>query len=195
MECENLSSDWRLSLSMFALVPWWIGSDGLLWPTAVRFLLFPYAFCSCQSHFLNVSSIPQPVPTTPIDSGVGNSLPSRSRPRNTRGIILSIPALDIEVARECSSIRSSTMLIVITLILAHLFLRSSWRNIASCGGDSVIGCKKCGAHIHDRGTRDARRPRIPERRLHHNGGIVFLGLAVFVDVALLWILRRGEYRT
>jgi exosortase len=43
------------------------------------------------------------------------------------GIMLSIPGLDIEVARECSSIRSSLMLFVTTMVLAQLFLRLWWR--------------------------------------------------------------------
>ncbi|HXZ32575.1 MAG TPA: archaeosortase/exosortase family protein [Terriglobales bacterium] len=43
------------------------------------------------------------------------------------GIMLSIPNLNIEVARECSSIRSNLMLVVTTMVLAHLFLRSWWR--------------------------------------------------------------------
>ena len=48
-------------------------------------------------------------------------------PVNQDGIMLSIPNLDIEVATERSSIRSSMILIVITMVLAHLFLRSWWR--------------------------------------------------------------------
>ncbi len=44
-------------------------------------------------------------------------------------IVVSIPGLDIEVAQECSSIRSSLMLVVTTMVLAHLFLRSWWRKV------------------------------------------------------------------
>lgn len=50
-------------------------------------------------------------------------------PVTREGIMLSIPGLDIEVASECSSIRSSMMGLVTTPLLAQLFLRSWWRKI------------------------------------------------------------------
>src|SRR5205814_8310987 len=43
------------------------------------------------------------------------------------GTMLSIPGLDIDIAPQCSSIRSSMMLMITTMVLAHLFLRSRWR--------------------------------------------------------------------
>jgi len=42
------------------------------------------------------------------------------------GLRLTIPGLTLEVAEECSSIRSSLMLLVTTIVLAHLLLRSAW---------------------------------------------------------------------
>ena len=195
---SNLSSDWRLSMSMFALVTWWIGSAvvcvGL---PALRSLLFPLCFL-----FLFV-----PLPGRFVDSSaqflqhqsaVASEILFRAAhvPVTRHGIILSIPALDIEVARECSSIRSSTMLMVITLILAHLFLRSSWRKILLVAAAIPLSVAKNAVRIFtiaELGTRVD--PGYLNGRLHHNGGIVFLGLALFVDVALLWILRWGENRT
>jgi exosortase len=195
---SNLSSDWRLSISMFALVAWWIGSAIVcLGLSALRSLLFPLCLL-----FLSV-----PLPGRFVDSAtqflqhqstVASEILFRAAhvPVTRHGIILSIPALDIEVARECSSIRSSTMLMVITLILAHLFLRSSWRKILLVVAAIPLSVAKNAVRIFtiaELGTRVD--PGYLNGRLHHNGGIVFLGLAVFVDVALLWILRRGEYRT
>ena len=46
-----------------------------------------------------------------------------------REFILSLPGIDIEVARECSGMRSSLVLLVVTLVLGHLFLRSGRRQI------------------------------------------------------------------
>src|SRR5207244_2848851 len=45
------------------------------------------------------------------------------------GVLLHIPGLTVEVARECSSIRSSLMLVVTTMVLAQMLLRSPWRKL------------------------------------------------------------------
>jgi exosortase len=195
---RNLSSGSRLSMSTFALVTWWIGSAVVcLGLPALSSLLFPLCFL-----FLIV-----PLPRRFVDSAaqflqhqsaVASEILFRAAhvPVTRHGIILSIPALDIEVARECSSIRSSTMLMVITLILAHLFLRSSWRRILLVGAVIPLSVAKNAVRIFtiaELGTRVD--PAYLNGRLHHHGGIVFLGLALLVEVAFLWILRRGEYRT
>ena len=43
------------------------------------------------------------------------------------GFVLSLPSFDIEVARECSGIRSTITLLVVAVVLSHLFIRSNWR--------------------------------------------------------------------
>ena len=43
------------------------------------------------------------------------------------GLVLSFPSFDIEVARECSGIRSTITLFVVAVVLSHLFIRSNWR--------------------------------------------------------------------
>src|SRR5262249_7340242 len=45
------------------------------------------------------------------------------------GFVLSLPGLEIEVAKECSGIRSTIVLLVTVLLLAHLCLRSNWTKI------------------------------------------------------------------
>ena len=47
-----------------------------------------------------------------------------------QGLVFSLPGLDIEVARECSGIRSTIALLITSLVLGHLFLRSAWRMTA-----------------------------------------------------------------
>ena len=37
-------------------------------------------------------------------------------------------------------------------------------------------------------------PGFLDGKLHHHGGIIFFGLSVVAVVALLWILRRTEFR-
>jgi exosortase len=46
-----------------------------------------------------------------------------------QGFALSVPGVTIEVATECSSIRSSTVLFIMCLLAAHLCLRTRWKAI------------------------------------------------------------------
>jgi exosortase len=111
------------------------------------------------------------------------------------GIIISIPGLTIEVAQECSSIRSSTLLIVIALILAHLFLHSRWRKILIVLAAIPLSIAKNAIRIFtiaELGTRV--NPSFLHGTLHRQGGIVFLSLALLMLVVLLWILRKSEMR-
>lgn len=190
-------ADILLSLSVFGLVLWWIGSAVLSFgPGIFRSRLFPLCFL-----FLIV-----PVPTGVVNwitqilqyqSAVGATLLFRIAqvPVTRDGLIISIPGLDLEVARECSSIRSSTMLIVITLVLAHLFLQSRWRKVFLLAASLPLAVVKNAIRIFsiaELGTRVD--PAYLDGKLHHNGGILFLALAVMMIVVLLWVLRQGELR-
>ncbi|NIS74590.1 MAG: hypothetical protein GTO08_04795, partial [Deltaproteobacteria bacterium] len=46
------------------------------------------------------------------------------------GAVFHIPGLVIEVAKECSGIRSSTVLFVTSVITGHMFLKTGWRKVA-----------------------------------------------------------------
>lgn len=184
-----------LALSMFALVIWWIGSVILCFGINVfRSLLFPLCFL-----FLLV-----PLPVAALDSVIGflqreSAFSARvlfqmaGVPVTQEGVVLSIPDLDIEVAQECSSIRSSMMLIVTTLILAHLFLSSWWRQILLLAITIPLSVAKNGFRIFVIGQLGTRvDPGYLTGNLHHHGGPVFFALAVAVTLAILLVLRRTE---
>lgn len=187
--------DVRLSLGMLALVTWWIASVLLCFGTSTfQSFLFPLCFL-----FLMV-----PIPTSALNwiveflqyqSAFAARILFRAVgvPVTQDGIILSIPNLDIEVARECSSIRSSLMLIVTTMVLAHLFLRSWGRKVVLVAAAIPLAVAKNGLRIFviaELGTRvDAG---FLEGNLHHHGGIVFLAIALVIVIGLIWILRRSE---
>jgi exosortase len=109
------------------------------------------------------------------------------------GVMLSIPNLDIEVARECSSIRSSMLLMIMTVVLAHLFLRSWWRKALLIAAAIPLAAIKNGLRIFAI-TELATRvdPGYFDGNLHHRGGILFLAVALGIMCVLLWGLRRTE---
>ena len=189
--------DVRLSLGMFALVTWWIASVLFCFGAKTfQSFLFPLCFL-----FLVV-----PIPEFALSwiveflqqqSAVAARIMFRAVrvPVTQDGIMLSVPGLDIEVARECSSIRSSLMLVVTTMVLAHLFLRSWWRKALLVLAAIPLSLAKNGLRIFtiaELGTRVD--PGFLDGKLHHHGGIVFFGIAVVAVVVLLWILRRTEFR-
>ena len=109
------------------------------------------------------------------------------------GIFLSIPDLNLEVARECSSLRSSLMLIVTTMVLAHLFLRTPWRKALAILVAVPLSIAKNGLRIFVIGMLTTRvDPSFMTGRLHHKGGIVFFLIALAAILLLIWILRKTE---
>ena len=114
-------------------------------------------------------------------------------PVSQDGIMLSIPGLDIEVARECSSIRSSLMLVITTMVMAHLLLRSWWRKALLVTAAIPLSILKNGLRIFvisELGTRVD--PGFLDGKLHHHGGILFLALSLGVITMLLRILQLTE---
>lgn len=185
----------RLSLGMFALVLWWLASFLLCFGTRTFWsFLFPLCFL-----FLIV-----PIPEVALNriveflqdqSAVAARLMFRmvGVPATRDGIMVSIPGLDIEVAQECSSIRSSLVLVVTTMVLAHLFLRSWWRKALLIAAAIPLSVAKNGFRIFtiaELGTRVD--PGFLTGKLHHRGGILFFGVSVFAVGVLLWALRRTE---
>jgi exosortase len=189
------SASISLTVGMSALVLWCIGSvlfcfgavvlDAWFFPLCCLFLLAPipdFALSRIVEFLQYQSAIAARIMFRMI--GV---------PATQDGIMLSIPGLDIEVARECSSIRSSLMLLVTTMVFAHLFLRSWWRKALLIAAAVPLSVAKNGLRIFtiaELGTRVDRG--FLTGNLHHHGGFVFFGVSVVAMIALLLILRRSE---
>lgn len=189
------SADVRLTIGMFALVTWWIASVVVCFGgRTFRSMLLPLCFL-----FLLV-----PLPEVVLNLIVralqhGSAwmaallFQSVGEPVQRDGVLLSLTNLDIEVAKECSSIRSSWMLVVTSIVLADLFLRS-WRRKALLIGSAIpLSVMKNGLRVFTIGELGTRvDPGFLDGKLHHHGGIVFFGIAVFAVGVLLWVLRRSE---
>jgi exosortase len=192
---DGLTPNVRLSLSMFALVTWWIGSVLFcLGVRAFQSLLFPLCFLFWMI----------PIPQFALD-GIVHFLQHQSAfaarvffgvagvPVAQDGIVLSIRGVDIEVARECSSIRSSLMLVITTMVLAHLFLRSWWRKALLIAAAIPLAAVKNGLRIFtvaELGTRVD--PGFFDGNLHQRGGIIFFAISLAIIAVLLWVVRRTE---
>ena len=187
--------DLRLSFSMIALVTWWIASVVFCFGRrAFRSFLFPLCFLFWMGP-IPAAALDRIIPFLQDESALAARVLFRMAgvPVTQDGIVLDIPGLSIEVARECSSIRSSLLLIVITMVLAQLFLRSWWRKSLVIAFAIPLAVAKNGLRVFviaELGTQVD--PGFLSGKLHHQGGIVFLAIAVVIVVVLIWILRRSE---
>jgi exosortase len=110
-----------------------------------------------------------------------------------QGFILAVPSVTIEVAKECSGIRSSVALFITCLLAAHLFLRTRWRMLLLVLLAFPLAIVKNGIRITtltllsiyvDQGFLTGR--------LHHEGGFVFFFLALAILFPVLLLLQRSE---
>jgi len=109
------------------------------------------------------------------------------------GFVFHLPGLSIEVARECSGIRSSTALLILALLVAHFAFSRLWKKGVFVFAGLLMMVLKNGVRIATL-TILAKYvdPGFLYGRLHHEGGVVFflVGLAFLAPV--YWLLRRGE---
>ena len=191
----SLPFDVQLSIRMFALVLSWIGSFVLCFGSrASRSVLFPLCFLFGLVPFPQFA-LNEIVHLLQQGSAFAAYVlfAAAGVPVAQDGIMLTVPGLTIEVAQECSSIRSSSMLLVTTIVLAQLFLRSPWRRALVIGAAVVLSVAKNGLRILTivmLGTRV--NPAYLTGRFHREGGIVFFLIALIGVFVLLWILRPRE---
>jgi exosortase len=193
----SLQSDKRLSMNMLALVVWWIGSFIFCFGTrAFRRAAFPLCF------LFWIVPLPQfmldPIVRWLQQGSVTSShllLSAFGVPVAENGTLLTIPGLTIEVARECSSIRSSLMLVVTTMVVAQMLLRSGWRKAAVIALAIPLSVAKNGLRILVLAMLATRVDRsYLTGRLHHEGGVIYFLIALAAVCLLIWFARISEER-
>lgn len=110
-----------------------------------------------------------------------------------RGFLLSVPGITIEVAKECSGIRSSLALFISCLLAAHLFLRTRWKMFVFVALAVPLAIIKNGIRITTLTLLSLYvDPGFLTGRLHHEGGFVFFLLALISLGPVLLLLQRSE---
>jgi len=110
------------------------------------------------------------------------------------GFVYQLAGITIEVAKECSGIRSTLALIISCVVAGHLFLKSGWRQLVLLIAILPITILKNAIRIATLSLLaihvDTRF--ITKGWLHHSGGIVFYIPALGLLGVVLWRLSRGE---
>ena len=111
------------------------------------------------------------------------------------GFVFHFSGQSIEVAEQCSGIRSGLALFITALLAEHLFLTTWWKKIilVICvipiamfkNGIRIVTLTLLGTYVD---------PRIMGSSLHREGGIPFFILALLFMAPVLYSLRRSEKR-
>jgi exosortase len=112
-----------------------------------------------------------------------------------QGMTFLLPGLRIEIAPECSGIRSCLVFMIAAVMASHVCLRSGWRKLALIVLTVPIAIFKNAVRIVVISSMSAYVNRaFLDSPLHRYGGPVFalVGLALFVP--LLLALQRSENR-
>ena len=194
----NIGDDLQLSMYMLALVMWWIGAFVSFFGSRIsRMYVFPLCF------LLWMVPLPELLLgriVSLLQQGSASAahmlFSAAGVPVAQDGVTLSIPGLKVEVAQECSSIRSSLMLILTSMVMAQLLLRTVWGKTLAILAAVPLSIIKNGARVFTLSMLTAYvDPGYLSGRLHHQGGFVFFLLALGAELALLCLIGRLERKT
>jgi exosortase len=110
------------------------------------------------------------------------------------GFVFHLPRFSIEVARECSGIRSSIALLVLAILVGHFFLRTWWRQLLFVLAGFVVMIVKNGIRIVTLTMLASYvDPGFLYGNLHREGGVVFFLIGLLLMVPVFWLLQTGEH--
>jgi len=191
----RVAEDDRLALVTSAIVILWLGGFLLFYGAEVfKRALFPLLFL--------ILCVPIPSPfldrTIPaLQRGSAETavvlLKLTGTPVYREGVVLAMPGLIIDVAPECSGIRSSIGVIILSLLAGYFLLRSWWRRLFLVTAAIPIVILKNAIRIDTLSLLTIHVDRnILQSRLHEEGGFVFFFLGLLLLYPILRLLVRSE---
>jgi exosortase C (VPDSG-CTERM-specific) len=112
------------------------------------------------------------------------------------GAVFQLPNITIEVAQECSGIRSSWVLFMTSILAANLFLKTSWRRVVLVAFVIPLGILRNGFRILVIGLLCVNLgPQMIHSVIHRRGGPLFFVISLVPLLLLLVWLHKSEIRT
>ncbi len=112
------------------------------------------------------------------------------------GFVFHLPGMSVEVAHQCSGIRSSLGLLITSVLAGYLFLKAGWRRVVLAlfvfpitvfkNSIRIVTLSALGVYVDER--------FITQSFLHRSGGFLFYIPALLLLGIVLWWLRRSEKR-
>lgn len=188
-----LSPSGYLSLSVLLFAGCWIAAFAFCYGVeAFRAAAFPLMFLLLMTP-LPDSVLERAVASLQNGSAVATCLLLRAAhiPYVRHGVVIALPKIDIYIAEECSGIRSSMVLLLCSVVLGHLYLKSVWAKVLLTLAVLPITVAKNGLRIFVLSTLGMYvDPSFLSGRLHHDGGFIFFGIAFASLFLLIWLFQK-----
>ncbi len=112
------------------------------------------------------------------------------------GLVFQLPNIAIEVAQQCSGIRSSWVLFMTSILAANLFLKTPWRRFVLVALVIPLAILRNGFRILVIGLLCVNiGPQMIHSLIHRRGGPLFFVLSLIPFFLVLWWLRKGDVRS
>ncbi|MCC6823039.1 MAG: archaeosortase/exosortase family protein [Verrucomicrobia subdivision 3 bacterium] len=176
-----------------------LGWAGALWFLGGKFLihfLFPAAFLtfmlpmpSAVRHGVEVFFQHTSADAAAMLFGMSGSTVFRD------GLVFQLPGITLQVAEECSGIRSSYVLFITSLLAGYMFLRSPWRRTSLALFVIPLAILRNGFRVFTLGWLCVHvNPAMIDSPIHHRGGPLFFLLSLIPFFLILYWLWRAERR-
>jgi exosortase len=187
-----------MALTALGVVTVWVGSFVMFFgPTATRIVLFPLSFLIFiiplpEALLLRIITVLQ-YASAEVVSLLFQLCPF---PFTRAGLYFTLPGLHIEVARECSSIRSSLALCIACVLANHLLLHRWWSKAVVLLLVFPLAVFKNGVRIVTLSLLTLYIDKdFMASGLHSRGGVVFFGLALAMLLPIFSGLRKLDRGT
>ncbi len=111
------------------------------------------------------------------------------------GLVFQLPGFSLEVAPQCSGIHSTVALFITSVLAAHLFLRSPWKQVTLALVVIPLALLRNGFRVFVIGTLCVRiSPDMINSYIHRHGGPIFFVLSLVPFVLVLLLLSRSDRR-
>ncbi|MCK9417969.1 MAG: exosortase [Nitrospirae bacterium] len=190
-------SDDRLSITTFLLIMLWTGGFTLFYGIGtLKAAAFPLLFLLFAVPIPNIA-LEKAISLLQIGSAEVAYwlLHATGMPLARDGFVFHLSKMDIEVAPQCSGIRSSLSLVITGVLAAYFFLRTGWARALLMLSLVPIAILKNGIRIATLAILAIYwDEKILSSDLHHKGGIVFFIFALLIAGAVIVLLRKMESR-
>lgn len=109
------------------------------------------------------------------------------------GLVFEMPTIDMEVAPQCSGLRSSLVLFITSLVASFLFLRSPWKRAIFVSLFIPIGIIRNAIRITVLAWQCYYiNPEMIDGWFHRQGGQPLFAVTLIPVFIVLWLFRRSE---
>lgn len=191
----KLMEDDYLALMMVAFLLCFLGLCCLFWCNeTLRATAFPLA--------LLIFMVPIPAfAMPPIDSFLQHGSAAAAQgffslsgtPFLRDGLTFQLPGISLQVARECSGIQSSMVLLITGLVASYMFLRRPWNRTLLTLFMIPLGLLRNGFRVFTIGELCVHiGPQMINSPIHRKGGPIFFVLSLIPLFILLIMLQKSE---